>query len=216
MITIADHTLSRLVAQTKPHMATKDDPETLQSICFDHDGTWLYAFATNRFTLAVSRTQVTSGSDKPWAAAVHRMQVTEVEAAIKLLDSKPIDIERTDTQLVLSGESGSRIAVSLSQPDKEPMSWRKYLLPLLDMDAAAAEMSMTPKYFGAWKNLPGPVSMWCVGDMKPTLILAPDFIGMQMPVRTSESHDLTVRRELDAWKTAKSEAEPAPAVPAAA
>ncbi|MFJ4925365.1 hypothetical protein [Streptomyces sp. NPDC088736] len=205
MITIADHTLSRLVAQTKPHLAGKDDPEALQSIVFDHDGTWLYAFATNRFTLAVSRTQVTGGNDQPWTAVIHRMQVAEVEAAVKLLDSKPIDLERTDAQLILSGESGSRIAVSLSQPDREPMNWRTYLLPLLDMDRATAEMSMTPKFFGAWKNLPAPVSMWCVGEMKPTLILASDFIGMQMPVRTTESHDLTVRRELDAWQAAKRE-----------
>ncbi|MFJ4808544.1 hypothetical protein [Streptomyces longwoodensis] len=213
MITIADHTLSRLVAQTKPHIAGKDDPEALQSVIFDHDGTYLYAMATNRFTMAVSRTQITSSNDKPWTAVVHRMQVPEVEAAIKLLDAKPIELERTDTQLVLSGESGSRVAVNLSQPDKEPTSWRKFVLPLLEKKPATAEMSMTPKFFGAWKSLPGPVSMWCVGDMKPTLILASDFIGMQMPVRTSETHDLTVRRELDAWLAAKQDE---PAEPAAA
>jgi hypothetical protein len=203
VITIADHTLSRLVAQAKPHMAGKDDPETLQSIAFDHDGTWLYAMATNRFTMAVSRTQVTDSSDKPWTAVVHRMQVPELAAAIRLLDSKPVNLERTDTQLVLSGESGSRIAIALSQPDKEPLSWRKFLLPLLEKKPATAEMSMTPRFFGAWKDLPEPVSMWCIGETKPTLILASDFIGMQMPVRTTESHDLTVRRELDAWAAAK-------------
>ena len=213
MITIADHTLSRLVAQTKPHMAGKDDPEALQSIIFDHDGTYLYAMATNRFTMAVSRTQITSSDDKPWTAVVHRLQVPEVEAAIKLLDTKPINVKRTNTQMVLSGESGSRIAINLSQPDQEPLSWRKFLIPLLEKKPTTAEMSMTPKFFGAWKNLPGPVSMWCVGDMKPTLILASDFIGMQMPVRTSEAHDLTVRRELDAWKAAKRDE---PAQPAAA
>ncbi|MFE7899229.1 hypothetical protein ACFU3E_17200 [Streptomyces sp. NPDC057424] len=203
MITIADRTLSRLVAQTRPHVGNLIDSEAVQCITFDHDGRHLYAMATNRFTMAISRTQLTGVGDKPWTAVVHRMQVPEVEAAVKLLDAKPIELERTDTHLVLSGESGSRIAINLSQPDKEPMSWRKYLLPLLEQKTAAAEMSMTPKFFGAWKNLPGPVSMWCVGEMKPTLILASDFIGMQMPVRTSETHDLTVRRELDAWKAAK-------------
>ena len=203
MITIADHTLSRLVAQAKPHMAGKDDPEALQSIAFDHDGTYLYAMATNRFTMAVSRTQVTGGDDKPWTAVVHRMQVPELVAAIRLLDSKPIDLQRTDTQLVLSGESGSRIAINLSQPDKEPLSWRKFLLPLLEKKAAVADMAMTPKFFGAWKDLPAPVQMWSVGAMKPTLILASDFIGLQMPVRTAEGQDLTTRRELDAWLAAK-------------
>jgi hypothetical protein len=215
VITIADHALSRLVAQTKPHVAGKDDPEALQSITFDHDGASLYASATNRFTMAVSRTQITGCTDQPWTAVVHRMQVPELAAAIRLLDTKPVNLERTDSQLVLSGESGSRIAIDLSNPDKEPMSWRKYLLPLLDKKPATAEMSMTPKFFGAWKDLPGPVSMWCVGEMKPTLILASDFIGMQMPVRTTESHDLTVRRELDAWQAARRD-EPAAVESAAA
>lgn len=213
MITIADRTLSRLVAQTKPHMAGKDDPESLQSIAFDHDGTWLYAMATNRFTMAVSRTQLMRADDEPWTAVVHRMQVPELAAVIRLLDSKPVDIERTDSQLVLSGDSGSRIAIALSQPDKEPLSWRKFLLPHLDKKAASSQMAMTPKFFGAWKDLPGPVQMWSVGEAKPTLIVAADFLGMQMPVRVRDSDDLTLRRELEGWQAAKRDE---PAEPAAA
>ncbi|MFF0777039.1 hypothetical protein [Streptomyces sp. NPDC003720] len=203
MITIADHTLSRLVAQAKPHMGTKYDVETLQSISFDHDGTYLYAMATNRYTMGVSRTQLLKADAEPWAAVVHRTQVAELAAAIRLLDSKPINLEHTDTQLILSGESGSRIAINLLQPKQGPLNWRKYILPQLDMAAATAQMAMTPKFFGAWKDLPGPVQMWSVGEAKPTLIVAADFIGMQMPVRPRESDDLTLRRELDAWKATK-------------
>lgn len=214
MISIANLTLSRLVAQAKPHMGDRHDVETLQSITFDHDGTYLYAMATNRFTLGVARTQLLRSQDEPWSAVVHRTQVPELAAAIKLLDTKPVNLERTDTQLILSGESGSRIAINLLQPKQGPLNWRKYLLPQLDKAAATSQMAMTPKYFGAWKELPGPVQMWSVGDGKPTIIVAPDFIGMQMPIRTSDSHDLTVRRELDAWKAAKVD-EPA-AEPAAA
>jgi hypothetical protein len=212
VITIADHTLSRLVAQTKPHMGDRNDVETLQSIAFDHDGTYLYAMATNRFTMGVSRTQLLKAEGEPWAAVVHRLQVPELAAAIRLLDGKPVMLERTDHQLLLSGESGSRIAIETMQPKQGPLNWRKYLLPLLDEAAATAQMAMTPKFFGAWKNLPGPVQMWSTGAMRPTVILAADFIGMQMPVRTSESHDLTTRRELDAWRAAKpAEGEPATA-----
>jgi hypothetical protein len=209
VITIADQTLSRLVNQAKPHMAEKSDVESLQSITFDHDGTYLYAMATNRYTMGVSRTQLIKAGDEPWTAVVHRLQVPELAAAIRLLDAKPVTLERTDTHLVLSGDSGSRIAIETVQHKQGPLNWRKFLLPLLDEAAATAQMAMTPKFFGAWKNLPGPVQMWSVGDMRPTLILAADFIGMQMPVRTSEGQDLTTRRELDAWKAAardKSEA----------
>lgn len=208
MITIADLTLSRLVNQTKPHMGDRNDVEALQSIAFDHDGTYLYAMATNRFTMGVARTQLLKAEGEPWTAVVHRLQVPELAAAIRLLDSKPVNLDRTDSHLVLTGESGSRIAIETMQPKQGPLNWRKYLLPLLDEAAATAQMAMTPKFFGAWKNLPGPVQMWS------TVILAADFIGMQMPVRTSESHDLTTRRELDAWKAAKRD-EPA-AEPAAA
>lgn len=215
MITIANLTLSRLVAQSKPHMGDRNDVEALQSISFDHDGTYLYAMATNRFTLGVSRTQLLKADDEPWTAVVHRTQVPELAAAIKLLDTKPINFERTDTQLILSGESGSRIAINLLQPKQGPLNWRKYLLPQLDKAAASSQMAMTPKFFGAWKELPGPVQMWSVGEGKPTLIVAADFIGMQMPVRRGDSDDLTLRRELDAWQAAKRD-EPESAEPAAA
>ncbi|MFF0736818.1 hypothetical protein ACFYVK_35055 [Streptomyces chartreusis] len=205
MITIADHTLSRLVAQTKPHMADSNDVESLQCLAFDHDGTYLYAMATNRFTMGVARTQLLKSEDEPWTAVVHRMQVPEVAAAIRLLDAKPVTLERTDTHLVLSGESGTRIAIETVQHKQGPLNWRKYLLPLLDEAAANSQMAMTPKFFGAWKGLPAPVQMWSVGEHRPTVILAADFIGMQMPVRTSEAQELTTRRELDAWKAAKPE-----------
>lgn len=215
MITIADHTLSRLVSQTRPHMATKADPETLQSIAFDHDGTYLYAMATNRFTMAVSRTQLSRAEAEPWTAVVHRLQVPELVAAIRLLDSKPINIERTEERLVLAGASGSRITIALSQPDKEPLSWRKFLLPQLEKQAASSQMAMTPKFFGAWKDLPGPVQMWSVGEGQPTLIVAADFLGMQMPVRRT-GEDLTLRHELDAWADAKKPEPAEPAEPVAA
>lgn len=215
MITIADQTLSRLVNQAKPHMADKSDVESLQSIVFDHDGTYLYAMATNRYTMGVSRTQLIKADDEPWTATVHRLQVPELAAAIRLLDARPVNLEHTGTHLVLTGDSGSRIAIETVQHQQGPLNWRKYLLPLLDEDAARSQMAMTPKFFGAWKNLPAPVQMWSVGDMRPTLIVAADFIGMQMPVRTSDTQDLTTRRELDAWKAASRE-ESAPAEPAAA
>ncbi|KOT94524.1 hypothetical protein ADK70_12705 [Streptomyces rimosus subsp. pseudoverticillatus] len=198
MITIADHTLSRLVAQTKPHMGGRYEAETVQSITLDHDGTHLYAMATNRYTLAVSRTRILDGNDEPWSALVYRTQVQELAAAIRLLDTKPVSLERADTQLILSGQSGSRIAIDLIIESK-PLDWRKVLLPALAEKATAAQMAMSPKFFGAWRNLPDPVSMWSTGQGKPTLIVAADFLGAQMPVRR-DTEDLALRRELDTWQ----------------
>lgn len=203
MITIADRTLSRLVAQTKPHMGEKSDVESVQNITFEYERGVLYAVATNRFTLAVSRTQVTGGDDEPWTAIVHRTQVPELEAAIRLLDTKPVTLERTGDQLILSGDSGSRIAISLSPFAKLGFDWRTVMLAAIERPASDAQMAMTPKFFGAWKNLPGPLQMWSTGEGKPTLIVAADFIGAQMPVRARDSENDTLRRELDAWLAAK-------------
>ncbi|MFI9244202.1 hypothetical protein ACIGXF_16795 [Streptomyces sp. NPDC053086] len=212
MITIADHALSRLVAQTKPHMGEKSDVEAVQNITFEYERGVLYAIATNRFTLAVSRTQVTGGDDQPWSAIVHRGQVPELEAAIRLLDAKPVTLERSGDQLILSGESGSRIAIGLSPFAKLSFDWRTVMLAAIERPASDAQMAMTPKFFGAWKNLPGPVQMWSTGEGKPTLIVAADFLGAQMPVRR-DGEDDTLRRELDAWLAARREE---PAQPAAA
>jgi hypothetical protein len=202
VITIADHTLSRLVAQTKPHMGGKYESEVVQSITFDHDGRHLYAMATNRYTLAVSRTQIVSGDDEPWTAIVHRMQVPEIAAALRLLDAKPIRLERAPEYLIMSGEAGTRIAISLVDADSKPLDWRKALLPALDKPVEKSQMALSTRFFGAWKNLPDPVQMWSTGENRMTLIVAPDFLGAQMPVRR-EGEDLALRRELDTWKTAQ-------------
>lgn len=203
MITIADHALSRLVEQTRPHMGTGYEPEAVQALNIDHDGQYLYAMATNRYTMAVSRTRITDGADEPWSVAISRVQVPELKAAVRLLDQKSINLERTDSQLVLSGESGTRIAIGLL-PIEDPFDWRKVMLPALEKKAASARMAMSPKYFGAWKNLPGPVEMWSTGENRIALIVAADFLGAQMSVRR-EGEDATLRRELDSWKPAEPE-----------
>lgn len=213
MITIADHTLSRLVAQTRPHVGNLNDAEAVQCITFDHDGRHLYAMATNRYTIAVSRTQVTGGDDQPWSAIVHRQQLPEVAAAVKLLDAQTVRLERNKDQLILSGDRGHRVAVDLSPYAKEPLDWRKLLLPSLEKPAADTQMAMDPRFFGAWKNLPKPVQMWSTGEGRMSLIIAADFLGGQMPLRR-EGGDVELRRELDAWQAAKRD-EPA-AEPAAA
>lgn len=209
MITIADHTLSRLVEQARPHMGAGYEPEAVQALNLDHDGQYLYAMATNRYTMAVARTRLINGTDEPWSAAISRVQVPELKAAIRLLDHKSITLELGDDQLILSGESGSRIAIDLLSTNSSH-DWRKIMLPALEKKAASTRMAMAPKYFGAWKNLPGPVEMWSTGENRIALIVAADFLGAQMPVRR-EGEDATLRRELDSWKPA----EPAPLAAAA-
>lgn len=212
MITIADHTLSRLVSQTRPHVGNLADAEAVQCITFDHDGRHLYAMSTNRYTIAVSRTQVTGGDDQPWSAIVHRNQLPEMAAAVKLLDADTVQMERTTDQLILSGKRGHRIAVDLSPFAKEPLDWRKVLLPELEKPAVGVQTAMDPKFFGAWKNLPKPVQMWSTGEGRLSVIVAADFLGAQMPIRR-EGADLELRRELEAWAAAKRDE---PAEPAAA
>ncbi|MFC8009099.1 hypothetical protein [Streptomyces cinereoruber] len=201
MITIADHTLSRLVAQTRPHVGSLAAPESTQCITFDHDGRHLYAMATNQYSLAVSRTKVTGGDDEPWSAIVHRDQLAEVAAAVKLLDTSTVHLEIVKDELILSGPRGHRIAVGLSPFSKVPLDWRKLLLPALEKPAAAVQAAMDPKFFGAWKNLPKPVQMWSTGEGRMSLIVAADFLGAQMPIRR-EGEDEHLRQELASWQSA--------------
>ncbi|MEU7066943.1 hypothetical protein [Streptomyces sp. NPDC046161] len=198
MITIADYTLGRLIAQTKPHMAERSDYESLQVLNFDYDGRHLHTWATNRYTIGVSRTAVINADDEPWMATVGRQQVQELQAAVRLLDSRPVYLERTASSLVLSNETGTRIFVDLID-QKKPLDWRNLLLSPLDAKPADARMAMTPKYFAAWKNLPHPVQMWSTGEGRMVLISAPDFLGGQMPVRR-EGEDASLLRELESWR----------------
>ncbi|MER7953894.1 hypothetical protein [Streptomyces sp. NPDC096030] len=201
MITIADHSLSRLVAQTKPHMGGKFEAEVVQSITLDHDGRHLYAMATNRYTLAVARTQLTVSEGEPWSGLVYRTEIPALLAGIRLLDSKPVTLDRVGSQLILSGPSGSRIAIDLVDAEKPPLDWRKVLLPALEKPVEKSQMALSTRFFGAWKNLPDPVQIWSTGENRMALIVAPDFLGAQMPVRR-EGEDVALRQELDSWKAA--------------
>lgn len=198
MITIADYTLGRLVSQAKPHMGDRSDYEVLQALHFDYDGRHLHAWATNRYTIGVSRTAVINADDKPWKATVGRLQIPELQAAVRLLDSRSVYLERSASNLILSNEAGTRISVELTE-QKEPLDWRKVMLSSLDVRPADARMAMTPKYFAAWKNLPHPVQMWSTGEGRMVLISAPDFLGGQMPVRR-DGEDAALLRELESWK----------------
>ncbi|MFJ3950226.1 hypothetical protein ACIPXV_09175 [Streptomyces libani] len=203
MITISEHTLSRLFNQTKPHVAERSEAEAVQILVFDYDGTHLHAWATNRYTLAVARTKA-EGSDEPWTVVVERKNLPDLQAAIRLLDKKPIAIEKAADRIVLSGETGTRIGIELST-SITPLNWRKIVHPALDRKANATPMDLNPSFFGAWKGLPGPVSMWSTGENQVSLVLAADFIGLQMPVRRSVSEDAH-QRELDSWRPAKTAA----------
>ncbi|MET4670755.1 hypothetical protein [Streptomyces sp. PvR018] len=209
MITIADHSLSRIVAQTKPHMGGRDDSEAVQVITFEFTDGHLYTWATNRYTLAVARTQA-KGGDKPWVAVMGRQQMPELAAAIRLLDAMPISVEREEGHLILSGASGSRIAIEL-QDNRQLLDWRKVVAAAVERPSAAKPMALNPKFFAAWRNLPGPVQMWSSGDQKAGVIIAADFIGLQMPINPSPEAANSLQRELDSWKPA----EPAPLAAAA-
>ncbi|TXS48905.1 hypothetical protein [Streptomyces sp. OR43] len=201
MITIADRTLSRIVSQTKPHMGDRNDSEAVQVITFEFADGHLYTWATNRYTLAVARTQA-KGDDKPWLAVMGRQQMPELAAAIRLLDAKPISMERNGDHLILSGESGSRITIEL-QDDRQLLDWRKVVAAAAERPSAAKPMALDPKFFAAWKSLPGPVQMWSSGEQKAGVIIAADFIGLQMPINPSPEAANSLRRELDSWKPAE-------------
>ncbi|MFD8088718.1 hypothetical protein [Streptomyces malaysiensis] len=197
MTTIAEYTLSRLVAQTKPHVAERAESESVQVLIFEYDGIHLYAWATNRYTLAVARTKA-EGDGKQWTAIIDRKNLPELQAAIRLLDKKPVTLEHTPDHLVLSGESGTRVSISI-ESGKTPLDWRKVVHPAIERKTEALPMALNPQFFGAWKNLPGPVSMWSTGENQAALVMAADFIGLQMPIRRPGGSD-ALARELDTWR----------------
>lgn len=208
MITISEYTLSRLVAETKPHVADRVEAEAVQILVFDYDGTRLHTWATNRYTLAVARTEA-EGDDQPWTAAIDRKSLPELQAAIRLLDKKPVNLETTTDKLLLSGPTGTRISIDLAA-GKTPLDWRKIVYPAIERKAEAQPMSLNPQFFAAWKGLPSPVQMWSTGENRPSLILAADFVGLQMPIRRPGDQS-ALDHELATWLPAR----PAPLAEAA-
>ncbi|MFJ4091204.1 hypothetical protein ACIPYS_06430 [Kitasatospora sp. NPDC089913] len=192
-MTVTTTALPRFVAQLTPHISTDTTLPPLGGIYLEADGTHLFAAATDRYTIAVTRTEATES--EPWKAVVLRADLTALRALFPAR-RRTADLHlthhrgctRTPDGLLTVGDGTRSLTLSAnaSLARKFP-KWRR-----LFADALAAEPRQDTEtlynadFLARWARAADrnqPLTTWSAGPGKPLLVAAgPDFLGLHMPV----------------------------------
>ncbi|MGW6455001.1 DNA polymerase III subunit beta family protein [Streptomyces sp. NPDC055078] len=192
MTSITAHDLHRMLKQVTPHMSTDDTLPVLNAVRLEARGGHLFAAATDRYTLAVTRTPIVAEAD--WQAALPAGDVPAVTTWLENEDTVTIslsaDHDGERTRLNLASSTGQiRVDTEDSTYGAFP-DWRRLL-----RDQFAAEQQPVPltgfttEYLARWEQAATALSAWQTGPDMPLILIddAGGFIGMQMPARPRDA-----------------------------
>lgn len=186
-VTINAHQLGRLIDKTAPHMGTADI-EMLNGIRLDVDARYLYAVASDRYTMAVARYRLNDGEANQ-ASFAHTIPGDKLPALRAWISSMKggdyitisIAADRDDRLVLDSPLSTFTIAtnVALEFPD-----WRGLLRGVseqtTDREPFPAINSRMLARFGATEDI---LRVRITADEKAALLFGEDFICALMPAR---------------------------------
>lgn len=182
-VTINAHQLGRLIDKTINHMGS-EYVEPLHGIRLDVDARYLYAVATDRYTLAAARYRLNHGDldQEPWARTIPAEYLRTLR---EWLDARQgadiITIEVDDSRLVFdSPQTTYSIAVSsgLEFPD-----WRGLLRGIAENTVDDETFPCLNSGYLSRFNTGDILRVRVTADQKPALVFAEDFIGALMPAR---------------------------------
>lgn len=188
--TINAHQLGRMIDKTIDH-AADDHIEQLHGVRLDVDARYLYAVASDRYTMAVARYELDSdeslGSDdrdgEPWARTIPGHQLKALRAWVdSMKGAEPVSIRADEHRVLFEGPRATfsvMVNASLEFPD-----WRGILRSLseqtIDGEPFPTYNSRFLSRFGTAEDI---VRVRVTADLKAALLIGEDFIGALMPLR---------------------------------
>ncbi|MDT0608785.1 hypothetical protein [Streptomyces lancefieldiae] len=182
-VTINAHQLKLLLDKTVDHMGS-EYVEPLHGIRLDVDAQYLYAVASDRYTIAAARYRLNHGdqNQEPWAATIPAENLRALREWIHALQGAGlITISTAKGRVFFEGpQTGLSIAVTVGM---EFPDWRGLLRKLVEQAADSNVFpALDPRKLARF-NHGGLIRARLTGDEKPLLIFGEDFLGAQMPVR---------------------------------
>jgi hypothetical protein len=182
-VTINAHQLGRLIDKTINHMGS-EYVEPLHGIRLDVDAKYLYAVATDRYTLAAARYQLNHGdqNQEPWARTVpgeHLRSLREWIDAMK--GAGLVTISTAKDRLVFEGpqtDLSIAVSTSLEFPD-----WRGLLRKMVETTVDSETFPCLNSGYLSRFNTGDILRVRFTADEKPAVVFAEDFIGALMPAR---------------------------------
>lgn len=193
---IPAHRLAEALAQVAPHLSTREHEIGIAAVHFDSDGTFLHMVATDRYTIAVARRQLHSGT--AWTATVGGMHVTYLQSWAEAHNYRDtVQLTAAPGQLTVTSNQGRIVLPALDSKFPFP-AWRPLFRKYLTEPTEPVDVSgLDAQYLRRWEAAGRHLEVSQPGPNKPLLIAGEDFLGMQMPLRLTHGQRAT-RAELAA------------------
>ena len=183
-VTINAHQLGRLIDQTIGHIGS-EDIEPLHGIRLDVDANFLYAVASDRYTLAAARYRLNHDEQggQPFARTIPAPYLRTLREWISShLGSLPITITPDDTSVEFAGphlKLSIPTAPSLTFPN-----WRGLFRGIAEQANEDAPFpAVQSQYLSRWADTGHILRVRVSADLKAVLLFGEDFIGAMMPAR---------------------------------
>lgn len=181
-VTINAHQLKLLLDKTADHIGG-DDLEPLHGIRLDVDAKYLYAVATDRYTLAAARYQLNHGdqNQEPWARTIPGDIVPTLREWIETMKgAEYITISTAKDRLVFDGplvDLTVATNTALEFPD-----WRGLFRRIAAQTVEEAPFpALNSDFLQRWGATGQSLRTRVTADRKAVLFFGEDFIGAQMP-----------------------------------
>ncbi|NEA57978.1 hypothetical protein G3I60_28415 [Streptomyces sp. SID13666] len=182
-----------LLKQITPHISADTTLPVINGVRFEADATHLYAIATDRYTMAVTRRPVHRGTAAGWSAFVSAADLKAVRSFATLTRMTPLFLDLSAGGQCLSFTAG---AMALAVPTvnlsgARRIDWRTFIADAMRaVPNLTTELDLNPTFLGRWgsaaRNVP--LTVWGAGPTKPLLIACgDDFVGLQMPVQNRDT-----------------------------
>ena len=183
-VTINAHQLKLLLDQTVDHMGS-DSLEPMHGIRLDVDSQYLYAVATDRYTLAAARYRLNHGdqNQEPWARLIPGDIVPALREWVDTMKgSEYITISTDKDRLVFDGPLADLTVATntaLAFPD-----WRGLLRTIAAQTVDGEPFpALNSDFLPRWSAIKQSLRTRVTADQKAVLFFGQDFIGAQMPSR---------------------------------
>lgn len=183
-VTINAHQLKLLLDQTVDHMGP-DSLEPMYGIRLDIDSQYLYAVATDRYTIAAARYRLDSGdqNQEPWARLIPGDIVPALREWIDTMKgSEYVTISTAKDRLVFDGPLADLTVATntaLEFPDWRGL-FRTITAQTVDGEPFPA---LNSDFLPRWSAIKQSLRTRVTADRKAALFFGQDFIGAQMPSR---------------------------------
>lgn len=183
-VTINAHSLKLLLDQTVDHMG-REGLEQLYGIRLDVDSQYLYAVATDRYTLAAARYRLDSGdqNQEPWGRLIPGDIVPALrEWVATMKGSEYVTISTAKDRLVFDGplvDLTVATNTALEFPDWRGL-FRTIAAQTVDGEPFPA---LNSDFLPRWAAIKQSLRTRVTADRKAVLFFGHDFIGAQMPSR---------------------------------